>query len=128
MDQVIIKDLLVRGILGIREWERNKEQDILINLCIWTDTRQAAISDDIADCVDYSALAKRIAAHVQAAKRGTVEALANDIATICLHDANAHKASVRVEKPGAVRFAASVGVLVERVSGLAERKENAPTF
>lgn len=114
MDKVFIKDLLVRGVIGIREWEREKEQDILINVTVYTDTIRAAETDDINDCVDYSALAKRIRSHAETANRLTVEALANDLAKICLEMPLVRKAVVRVEKPGAVRFAKSVGVEVER--------------
>lgn len=114
MDKVFIKDLLVRGIIGIREWEREKEQDILINVTVYTDTLRAAETDDIEDCVDYSALAKKIQVHAETAKRLTVEALANDLAKICLEMPLVRKVVVRVEKPGAVRFAKSVGVEVER--------------
>jgi len=114
MDKTFIKDLLVRGIIGIRDWEREKVQDILINVTVFSDTTRAAESDDIAFCVDYSALAKKIQAHTETAARLTVEALANDLAQICLQDKKVNKVIVRVEKPGAVRFAKSVGVEVER--------------
>jgi FolB domain-containing protein len=117
MDKVFIKDLLVRGIIGIREWEREKEQDILINVTVYTDTIRAAETDDINDCVDYSALAKKVQAHAETAQRLTVEALANDLARICLEEDLVKKVVVRVEKPGAVRFAKSVGVEVERKRG-----------
>jgi FolB domain-containing protein len=117
MDKVFIKDLLVRGIIGIREWEREKEQDILINVTVYTDTIRAAETDDINDCVDYSALAKKVQAHAETAARLTVEALANDLARICLEENLVKKVVVRVEKPGAVRFAKSVGVEVERKRG-----------
>ena len=36
------------------------------------------------DCVDYSALAKKVQAHAETSARFTVEALANDLARICL--------------------------------------------
>ncbi|MBL8062363.1 MAG: dihydroneopterin aldolase [Anaerolineales bacterium] len=114
MDKVFIKDLLVRGVIGIRDWEREVEQDILINVTVYTDTVRAAETDNIADCVDYSALAKKVRAHAETVKRLTVEALANDLAKICLETPLVRKAVVRVEKPGAVRFAKSVGVEVER--------------
>jgi FolB domain-containing protein len=114
MDKVFIKDLLVRGIIGIRDWEREKEQDILINVTVYTDTTRAAESDDINDCVDYSALAKKIQSHAKTAARLTVEALANDLAKLCLGEKLVRKVVVRVEKPGAVRFAKSVGVEIER--------------
>ncbi len=114
MDKVFIKDLLVRGIIGIREWERKKAQDILINVTVFTDTSRAGETDDITYSVDYSALAKKVQSHAETAARLTVEALANDLANLCLEDALAKKVVVRVEKPGAVRFAKSVGVEVER--------------
>lgn len=114
MDKVIIKDLLVRGIIGVNDWERKRAQDILINVILFTDTRRAAETDHIADCVNYSTTSKRLQAHAEMAQRLTVEALANDLAKICLEDQSVQKVILRVEKPGAVRFAKSVGVEIER--------------
>lgn len=114
MDKTFIKDLLVRGIIGIRDWEREKAQDILINITVFSDTTRAAETDDIADCVDYSVLAKKVQIHAESAARLTVEALANDLAKICLQEKLVQKVIVSVEKPGAVRFAKSVGVEIER--------------
>jgi len=87
---------------------------MLINITVFTDTRRAAETDDIADCVDYDALAKKIKAHAESAGRLTVEALANDLAEICLREKGVEKAIVKVEKPDAVPSAQSVGVEVER--------------
>ncbi len=114
MDKVIIEDLLVRGIIGINQWEREQAQDILINITAFTDTRPAARSDKLEDCVDYRALAKQVRAHAETIKRFTVEALANDLAALCLQEKHVSKIIVRVEKPGAVRFSKSVGVEIER--------------
>ncbi len=114
MDKIFIKDLLVRGIIGIRDWEREKPQDILINVTVFADTTRAGEMDDIADSVDYSALAKKVQSHAETSARLTVEALANDLARICLETPLVRKVVVRVEKPGAVRFAKSVGVEIER--------------
>jgi len=114
MDKVIIQDLLVRGIIGINDWERKRAQDILINITLFTDTRRAGETDSIVDCVDYSKMSKRIQAHAESVARLTVEALANDLAKICLEDKGVQRVILRVEKPGAVRFAKSVGVEIER--------------
>jgi FolB domain-containing protein len=114
MDKVFIKDLKIRGILGIHDWERVTPRDILINITVYTDTRRAARTDDISDCVNYSDLAKKIRAHAESAARMTVEALANDLAELCLQEPKVRKVLVRVDKPGAVPEAASVGVEVER--------------
>jgi len=114
MDKVIIKNLLARGIIGVRDWERKRAQDILINITLFTDTNRAAETDDIIDCADYSEVTKKVQAHAESAGRFTVEALANDLADICLVQNNVQRVIVRVEKPTAVRFAESVGVEIER--------------
>jgi FolB domain-containing protein len=114
MDKVFIKDLLARGIIGINEWERKKPQDILINIVIFADLHKAGETDNLSDCVDYRTVAKAIMAHAETSQRLTVEALAGDIAKICLNYTGVEKVKVKVEKPGAVRFSRSVGVEIER--------------
>jgi FolB domain-containing protein len=114
MDKVIIKNILARGIIGIREWEREKPQDILINLDLYTKKRNQDAADSISECIDYSEVTKKVIHHAETVKRFTVEALAEDIAHICLEDPRVLKVTVRVEKPGAVRFSQSVGVEIER--------------
>jgi FolB domain-containing protein len=114
MDQVFIKDLLVRGIIGINDWEREKPQDILINIIIFTDLTKAGQTDDIAESVNYRTISKRAQTRAETAQRLTVEALAADIADICLEEKGVLKVRVKVEKPNAVRFARSVGVEIER--------------
>ena len=114
MDKVIIKDLLAQGIIGISDAEREKPQDILINVELYADLRLPGISDDIQDCINYSTVAMKIQKHVETAMRFTVEALAEDIAQLCLQDHRVSRVLVRVEKPGAVLFTRSTGVEIER--------------
>jgi len=114
MDRIIIKDLLVRGIIGISERERAQRQDILINLVLFGDITAAGKSDDINDTINYRTVAKKTIAYVERSARYTVEALASDIARFCLEEPGVSGVQVRVEKPGAVRFAQSVGVEIER--------------
>ena len=114
MDQVLITDLVARGIIGINDWEREKPQEIRINIVLFADLKKAGKSDDIKDCVDYRTVAKKVIAHAESAHKLTVEALATDLARICLEVPGVLKVRLRVEKPGAVRFARSVGVEIER--------------
>ncbi len=115
MDKIIITDLLVRGTIGFQPWEKEKKQDILINLTLFTDMKKAAASDAVADTLDYKAITKRIIAHVEddATKNDLLESLSDQIARICI-EGGAEKVIVRVEKPGALRFSRSVGVEIER--------------
>jgi 7,8-dihydroneopterin aldolase/epimerase/oxygenase len=114
VDKIFITNLLIRAVIGVNETERETPQDILVNVTAYTDTRPAAQSDNVADGVDYAELTKKIRALVEAARRFTVEALAEDIAALALANPKVQKVTVRVEKPGAVTGAQSVGVEIER--------------
>ena len=114
MDQIFISDLVARGIIGINDWEREKPQEILINLVLFGDLTKAGKSDEIRDCINYRTVAKKALVHAETSQRFTVEALAADLARLCLEEPGVLKVSVRVEKPGAVRFSRSVGVEIER--------------
>lgn len=116
-DRIEIKDLLLRGIVGVNEWEREKLQDILINITLFGDLRIVGESDNIEDSVNYRSVTKQVIAHVESSQPRTVEALATDIARICVSAAGVTRARVRVEKPGALRFSRSVGVEIERRPG-----------
>ncbi len=115
LDQVFIKDLLVRGILGINPEERTNRQNIVVNVIMWADTRPAALSDAIADAVNYRTVAKAIIEHVENGEPMLVERLVEEIAALCFEtDARVEAVEVSVEKPGALRFARSVGVSIFR--------------
>lgn len=115
MDRIVIKDLLLRGIVGINPDERTDRQDILTNITMWADTAPAAQSDVIADAVNYRTVTKAIISHIEEGQPMLVERLAQEIADICLDaDERVTEVEVTVEKPGALRFARSVGVTIRR--------------
>jgi FolB domain-containing protein len=116
-DQIRIKDLLLRTIIGINEEERRNQQDVLINITLFADTRAAGASDDIDDAVNYRTITKQVIAMVEPSRFFLVEKMAAEIASICLDDPRVERVRVRVEKPGALRFARSVGVEIERARG-----------
>lgn len=114
MDKIYIRDLIAQGIIGVYDEERQGPQDILINIVLFTDLHKAGISDDVNDSVDYQVVAEEVLAHTENACRFTVESLATDIAKICLQFPGVEKVRIRVEKPGVIGFARSVGVEIER--------------
>lgn len=115
LDRIVIKDLEVRGILGINPDERVNPQDILVNATLWADTRRAARSDDIEDAVNYRTVTKTVIAHIEAGEPMLVERLVDELAEICLAaDDRVSEVEVTVEKPGALRHARSVGITIRR--------------
>jgi D-erythro-7,8-dihydroneopterin triphosphate epimerase len=115
LDRIQIKDLLVRGILGINPDERKNRQDILVNVVMWADTRAAATSDDITDAVNYRTITKKIVEHIENGAPMLVERLVAELVRICFEaDERVQVAEVTVEKPTALRFARSVGITIYR--------------
>jgi FolB domain-containing protein len=114
LDRIHIRDLFLRCIIGINPEERIKRQDVLINITLYADLMQAGQSDDMDDTVNYKQIKNRIVEMVEQSSFFLVERLAERIAEICLDDSGVQYVNVLVEKPGALRFARSVGVEILR--------------
>jgi FolB domain-containing protein len=113
-DTLIIKDLLVRTVLGVAEEERRDKQDALISIALITDTAVPGKTDKIEDAVNYRTITKRVLELAEQSNFRLVERFAEGIAALCLEDSRVKGVRVTVEKPGALRFARSVGVTIER--------------
>jgi FolB domain-containing protein len=114
MDKIQIKDLLIRCIIGTNDFERKDKQDVLINITLFLDFHEAADKDDISRTANYREITKRIIQMVEDSRFYLLETLAEKIAQICLEHPKVAKVQVAVEKPGALRFARSVGVEIVR--------------
>lgn len=115
-DRIFVRDLLLRCIIGLNDWERKKKQDVIINLTLFTDMKQAGETDSADDILNYRSLTKSVIAYVEGSQHFLVEKLATEIARICVVEHGAQRAIVNLQKPGALRFARSVGVEIERES------------
>ena len=114
-DCIEIRDLMVRAIVGINDEERVNRQDVVINLTIWSDLRDSGRTDDIDDTINYRTLAKLVIELVEESSFFLVEKLGTEIAMLSLEfSGSIERIRVTVEKPGAIRFARSVGVTIER--------------
>jgi dihydroneopterin aldolase/D-erythro-7,8-dihydroneopterin triphosphate epimerase len=114
MDKITIQDLALRCIIGLYPEEREKKQDVLINVVMGTDLRAAGKSDDLNDTVDYKTIKLEILDFVENSCFKLIESLAEGIADICLKAARVQNVTVRIDKPGALRFCKSVAVEVTR--------------
>src|SRR4029077_18530269 len=61
-DYVSIRDLAVSAVIGVHPWEREIEQTLVVSVDIAADVAKAAASDELADALDYSAVAETLAA------------------------------------------------------------------
>jgi len=60
LDKIHIRDLLLRCIVGLNDREREKEQDVLINITLYADLGAAGRTDRIEDTVDYKTIKQKV--------------------------------------------------------------------
>ncbi len=116
-DEILIRDLKFRCIVGVNEEERHTTQDVVANIVLYADLRKAGRTDNLADTIDYKAIKHSVLDMAERSQFYLVEALAQSIADICLKDERVHRVTVTVEKPTALRFARTVGVKITRGRG-----------
>ncbi|UZJ42889.1 dihydroneopterin aldolase [Marinimicrobium sp. C6131] len=114
MDIVYIRDLQVDTIIGIYDWEREVRQTISLDLEMAADIRRAAETDDIHYALNYKAVSKRLIAYLENRDAQLVEALAEEVAAIVRDEFNVPWVRLRLSKPGALRGARDVGLIIER--------------
>ena len=107
---LFIKNLNVRCIIGVNTYEREHEQEIRMQLFLWTDIAKASRSDNLEDTLDYSAIYKEVVERVEHSKFYLIERLAYEVATICLQHPLTRKAKVVIEKIEALEKAESSGI------------------
>jgi FolB domain-containing protein len=114
LDTVRIERLVLDCVIGINPWERLTKQRITIDIEMNADLSAAGASDAIEDTINYRTVSKAVTAEIEASSYGLVEALASRVAKICLNDERVQSVEVTVRKPGAVRKATAVGVIIRR--------------
>jgi len=113
-DTIFLTDMKIETIVGIWEWERKIRQTVSIDLEMGADIRRAAASDDIEDTLNYKKVAKRVQQFVGESAFQLVETMAEKVAEIILAEFDVPWVRVRVNKPGAIRGARDVGVVIRR--------------
>lgn len=116
-DWIDIEDLSIRTYIGIFPQEKDRKQEVILNLRLFVDMRRAGRSDSIDDAVDYKSVTKGIIALVESARFDLLEALAERIAAWVLDGSAISRLTLRVEKPGALRHARTVAVTIHRSQG-----------
>ena len=114
MDIIYIRDLKIDCIIGVYDWERRVRQTVIFDLELGGDIRRAAATDQIADTLNYKAVAKRLTEYVGASQFQLVETLAERVAEIVLQEFQVPWLRLRLNKKGALRGASDVGVVIER--------------
>jgi len=113
-DIIYIKDLRVKTIIGIFDWERKVKQEVSIDMEFPFDCKKAAATDSIEDTIDYKAICKGVIKFVEESSFQLQESLAEGIAALVKDEYNLESIKLRVSKPGALRGAKDVGLVIHR--------------
>jgi dihydroneopterin aldolase len=113
-DRIFLRGLTAECIIGFIDWERRVRQTVVVDLEVPVDCRRAAVSDDVADTVDYKRVAKRVLAYVEASEFKLVETLAHRLALLLIEEFGLEWVRICLNKPGAIRNSRDVGVVIER--------------
>ena len=113
-DRVFLRGLTAECVIGFIDWERRVKQTVVVDLELPVDCRQAAVSDDVTDTVDYKKVSKRVLAFIEASEFKLVETLAQRLALLILEEFGVEWIRLSINKPGAIRNSRDVGVSIER--------------
>ena len=114
MDKVFIDGLEIETIIGIYDWEREVRQIVRIDLEMAWDNKPAAVSEKIEHALNYKDVSKRLIDFIGGSEFLLVETMAEAIAQILLIEFNVPWLQLKLSKPGAIRGANAVGVMIER--------------
>jgi dihydroneopterin aldolase len=113
-DRIFLRGLTAECVIGFIDWERRVKQTVVVDLELPVDCRQAAVSDDVTDTVDYKKVSKRVLAFIEASEFKLVETLAQRLALLILEEFGIEWIRLSINKPGAIRNSRDVGVSIER--------------
>ena len=111
-DLVSVRDLGVAAVIGVHAWEREIEQTLVVNVDMAADVRKAAASDDLADALDYSAVAETIAAVLRDGRFRLIETAAERVADRLLADFPLSWLRLELRKP--ITSAYTAAITIER--------------
>jgi dihydroneopterin aldolase len=114
-DTVSIRELRVSAVIGVRDWEREIEQTLVLAVDMAADVAKAAASDRISDALDYSAVAQTVTDVVTQGEFQLIETAAERVARQLLADYPLGWVRVEVAKPLS-RDGYTAAVTVERGS------------
>ncbi len=109
-----IKKLRAKTIIGVFDWEKTTPREVVINLEMELDNEKATESDKLEDTLDYDTLSKKLVAAAAESKFELIEKLAKHLLDIVFEDKRIIRTRVELDKPGAVKEAKSVGIVLER--------------
>jgi len=117
-DLVFIEGLKAQAVIGVYDWEKKIQQDLLFDLEMEHDNRVPAASDELSKTLDYEAISNYILAFCSERQFELIETLAEHLVGDLIGQFKLNAVTLTLRKPGAVCAAQSVGVKIHRKSAV----------
>ena len=114
MNTLFLRDIQLQAIVGVYDWERLQPQSLLLDLDLTLPNKQAGLTDDLANAVNYADLVERLRAFAEKTERRLIEALAEDLAEFLLQEYAVEKVRLRLIKQGILPKVGEVGIEIVR--------------
>ena len=110
-----IKNLRLKTIIGVHEWEKKINREIIINAELEAKNSKSTISDKLEDTIDYDAAVNKIKSVVKNGRFKLVEKLAGEIMKEIFADKKIKRCKIEIDKVGAVVDLESFSVTLEKI-------------
>lgn len=114
MDITYIRALKIETVIGIYDWEREIKQTVSLDLDMGCDIKKASETEDLQYTLDYEAISNCLIEFVEGSAFQLIETMAEQGAALVMERFNIPWIRFKVSKPGAVKAAEDVGVVIER--------------
>ena len=113
MDKILIEGISVNAVIGTLPHERIRRQNLLIDIEIALDLKNAAATDDLFQSVDYSEIERRTVEIAENSSFQLLEALAGAVGNMLLSYALVQSARVSIFKAAGSAAGRGVRVIME---------------
>ena len=116
MGKIFLNQISVCTIIGTLPHERTFPQRLTLDIEITVPMKKAALSDDLTDALDYSAVEREVVETVEKSSFQLLEALINAVGMVIVAHPEVISCRVRIDKPAAASYGKSVAIEAEFTS------------
>ena len=113
--KILVKDLIIKILVGIHNFEKKKKQRVRFNIEIIIDSNLAPDESNLNSIVNYEDIIKSIKKITDKRHYPLLETLGEDIFFRLFKDTKIKKIKLRIEKLDIIKNTSSVGIEIEKI-------------
>lgn len=114
MNILLVKNLVIKTVIGIYKWEKFIKQKLIFDIQISIKNKNAFTTDEIKNCIDYTDVINIVSNYVKNNQFHLVESVAENVALLLLNSFNSNWVKIKIIKTRLFSSKAKVGILIKR--------------